>query len=171
MFFDYRVDYVYDPLLWQFFELHGVWQMKMNFLGAYHMRQNRINVQTLVLWNLQVLDFASFNYYKTNFQLNKMACLLTLLLSTHQIFKEIDGDSIVRWQICLAIDSKKVKYFSLAFVFTSKGHSCYLLFSMQILINLRTHVFICHILDMRNFYFNDRLNFTLYLLILNRFRN
>ena len=86
-----------------------------------------IHCETFILWHGQMLYSVRFNNYEYINQFDKMSCLLTFLLATDQIFKEIYGKSIIGWKICLGFNSKKVIYLPLALVFAGKFYSRHLL--------------------------------------------
>ena len=60
-------------------------------------RKNSVHLETIILRHRQVLHATSFNDYKLKSQLNKISLLLTLFGTIHQVFEEVDGDSIVGW--------------------------------------------------------------------------
>ena len=78
------------------------------------------HLETIILWHSKMSHSIRFDDCKKKFDFKIMSCLLTFLCSIDQIFKKIDGECIVWWQICLDFDGKKVIYFSLALIFTGK---------------------------------------------------
>ena len=52
---------------------------------------------------------------------------LTLFDSAYQIFEEVDCNSLIGWQIGLAINREEIEDLSLALIFRSKSSSCDLL--------------------------------------------
>ena len=119
--FDHRVHHINQPLLGNLLDLLSFWKIFKDILMLLDDLDHVVHLETIILWHSEMLNRIRFNDYKKNSYFKIMSCLLTLFCSTDQIFKKIDGESIIGWQICLDFNGKKVIHFPLAFIFTGKG--------------------------------------------------
>ena len=60
-FSDDSIDHVYDPLSWQTMDVSVFWEVLVDLLNLPSKLQNRLNLQSLVHWNVEDLDVFGFD--------------------------------------------------------------------------------------------------------------
>ena len=87
------VNDIYNPLSWKPTNIALVRHMGAYLLESHSLRQDILNWETLIKWNMQMFGFIRFDNY---IDVRNIKWKLTAFGTSYQVFEEIDGQTFWR---------------------------------------------------------------------------